>query len=398
MPIVFVHGVATRMSPDYARAVALRDALFKETALAGIVESTSSVVVTNPYWGGCGVTFAWDHASVPGKKYESFGTSQELASDLLANTVDTLPNDLDTTLVTIARTSPQSAIDVLFGMTAFDDTQIDPVALVKLASQALAYFERHPTPAWLSEVTTDMVFIDRLRLAIDEEVLAAPPATETFGTTDLVGALKTAAMRVAQVAGDLIAGYVRANTETLVAHLRPALDARITSFIGDVFVYLNQRGTPTSQGAIVTTVAEAIEAAARSTANRKRDPIIVVAHSLGGEIAYDVLTHFRPDLCCDVLVTVGSQVALFEEMKLFGASDHTLVGPKPVVPKPPGVKCWINVYDSHDILSYVAAPVFTDVQDYHFDTGKTVLGAHSAYFLRPTFHRRLNARLRAALQ
>lgn len=397
MPLVFVHGVATRKSPDYSRMVELRDALFKETALAGIVPASEATVL-NPYWGGSGVTFAWNHACVPGKAFESFGPTEEVAADLLLNTADSLPEDPETTLVAMARASPRAAIDALFGMTAFDDTATAPGDLARLAARALRYVDRHPTLAWLDQVRTDTVFIDRLRLEMDAEEPPPAPATETLGLAELVAALKTAATRVAKVAVDLAARDARAKTSTLVTTLRPGLDARITTFVGDVFKYLKTRGTVGHAGEIVQTVIDAVEDANRRATNRRRDPIIVVAHSMGGEIVYDVLTHFRPDLACDVLVTVGSQVALFEEMKLLCASDEKITGPRPGVPKPLRVGKWINVYDSNDILSYAAEPVFTDVKDYHFDTGKTVLGAHSAYFVRPTFHQRLNAHLLDALR
>lgn len=124
---------------------------------------------------------------------------------------------------------------------------------------------------------------------------------------------------------------------------------------------------------------------------------MIIAHSFGGEIVYDILTRFAPDLEVDALITVGSQVALFEEMKLYLASSETIPINPPTgkVPKPTNLKRWLNVFDTNDILSYRVEPVFTGVQDYLYDTGYSTLQAHGGYFLRPSFYTRLAARLSA---
>lgn len=123
---------------------------------------------------------------------------------------------------------------------------------------------------------------------------------------------------------------------------------------------------------------------------------MVVAHSMGGNIVYDLLTHFRPNLVVDSLVTVGSQVGLFEELKLFAASRADIPGPGvDRVPKPPGVQRWVNVVDDCDPLAFRAAPVFDGVEDYTYPSG--ALWAHTAYMAQPHFHRRLADRLGGAV-
>src|SRR5512132_3205707 len=54
----------------------------------------------------------------------------------------------------------------------------------------------------------------------------------------------------------------------------------------DVSVYLQQQ-TPSSPGAIGMRVGEAIREGAESS--RRQDPLVVVAHSMGGNIVYDLL-------------------------------------------------------------------------------------------------------------
>jgi hypothetical protein len=403
MPLVFVHGVATRKSVEYDRILRLRDSLFTQIALAGI-GAPKPVTVINPYWGDSGASFAWNHASLPGEKNESFGSTLALANDLLINATDAsqLSADPDATIVGIARISPEAAVDVLFGMTAFDDAGASAATLATAAQRALEYVRRHDGFPWLASVRTDTAFVDHLcrEMATDD---VHPEGDETFGFGGaLVTALKTAATRVATVAQgtaqgarQVVRSAPRAATAPFVHALRPGLDDRVTTFVGDVIVYVTSRGTHATPGTIVTIVRDAIATAQRAHPDRQHDPIIIVAHSLGGVIVYDLLTSYCQDLDCDVLVTVGSQVALFEEMKCYRASQPGLVGPRASVPKPRNVKHWINVFDVNDVLAYSASSVFTDVGDYAFDTGKTVLGAHSAYFVRPSFHERLNARLKA---
>jgi pimeloyl-ACP methyl ester carboxylesterase len=123
------------------------------------------------------------------------------------------------------------------------------------------------------------------------------------------------------------------------------------------------------------------------------EPLIVVAHSMGGNIVYDLLTSSLTGLHVDTFVTVGSQVAVLEELKLFRSSDPAI--PKSssmkMVPKPANIGRWLNVFDTHDPLAFAIGRVFDDVEDYRFATGR--VWAHGGYFLEPTFHQRLGVRL-----
>jgi pimeloyl-ACP methyl ester carboxylesterase len=124
-------------------------------------------------------------------------------------------------------------------------------------------------------------------------------------------------------------------------------------------------------------------------------PLVVVAHSMGGNIAYDILSHFRPDLHIDTLVTVGTQVGLFEELKLFASSNRDLPTPAvPRLPALPNVDRWINVVDRGDVLAYRADPIFDGVDDYEYPSDAP--WAHGAYFRQPNFHERLASRVQKA--
>jgi alpha-beta hydrolase superfamily lysophospholipase len=186
-------------------------------------------------------------------------------------------------------------------------------------------------------------------------------------------------------------------SRTALRVARDSLHDKVALFIGDVFEYLHNRGTAKAPGDIVREVIAAIDAAdsQRST----DDPLILVGHSLGGVILYDILTHFivdeKPDFEADALVTVGSQVGLFEEMKRFHASvgDTGIIGDRTVKAIAPATRVWINIYDDVDVFSFQAEPIFDKVQDFRFSSRTGALSAHSAYFLRPTLYRRLRRRL-----
>jgi hypothetical protein len=106
---------------------------------------------------------------------------------------------------------------------------------------------------------------------------------------------------------------------------------------------------------------------------------------MGGNIVYDILTHFRTDLHVELLVTVGSQVGLFEELGLFPASDPTLpTAETPRVPAVSSIHRWINVIDPADVLAYSAEPIFEGAVDIRYKSD--AVWAHSAYFRQPHFH------------
>jgi hypothetical protein len=111
-------------------------------------------------------------------------------------------------------------------------------------------------------------------------------------------------------------------------------------------------------------------------------------------ISYDILSYFDPSIQVDVLVTVGSQVALFEEMALLASRPDFLPNPaSDRLPSPPNVRRWLNVLDPNDVFSFRAGGVFQGVKDFQYETGYSVMSAHSGYFRRPSFYERLGERL-----
>jgi hypothetical protein len=175
----------------------------------------------------------------------------------------------------------------------------------------------------------------------------------------------------------------RAATLPVLELFRETLHHKLSRFLGDVFIYLNERGDKTKPGLIISTVLEAITTAPR---NHPDEPLIIITHSMGGNILYDILTYYVPELKVDAWVSVGGQVAQFEEMKLFKASDKSIGEPERVMDLEPRVGYWLNIYDPADSFSFKTEPVFRGVKDLVYLTGANVLKSHSEYFGRVSFY------------
>src|SRR5207253_7347207 len=90
--------------------------------------------------------------------------------------------------------------------------------------------------------------------------------------------------------------------------------------------------------------------------------LYLVGHSFGGIILYDILTKHRPNLKCDLYLTVGSQVALFAEIGRLEDKDAIsqafAVGPNALAPRPETAERWINAFDSTDFVGFGTKDVF----------------------------------------
>ncbi|MET7400420.1 hypothetical protein ABZS66_43730 [Dactylosporangium sp. NPDC005572] len=382
MGLVFVHGIGNRSGPGYGKKVALRDALFRRYLLARALPELEGLAIRNPMWGDLGASLAWNHASsITGPISERFGSEDSSAADLLAVTD---PDGTGTPLVNVARRDLYDAIDLLY--TLVDVRGRDNAEIEDLADMAVALTD------WCDQRSgTDALSLDGVSDDLElVEILCGQTTPQRAASVESLGSrrrLHEAARVVLAAAIDRYRGHnIGGPARIAAAGARRLAGRPISLLIGDVLAYLGSRGEPAAPGPIVALVARMFEDASRE------GPLVVVAHSMGGNIAYDIVSHFRPDLEVDTLITVGSQVGLFEELKLFGASDPRLpLHPGQRVPALPNVRHWLNVVDRTDVLAYVAEPIFHNVVDYEYPSD--AVWAHGAYFRQPSFHARLAARV-----
>ena len=391
MALVFVHGVNVRYDPANDPYVKARDALFRRSVLTGSATDPEQSLIENPYWGDAAATFPWHHGGLPEGRYEQFGASNSAAAAVVSDLataglldpqqLDRMGGiDPDKVLLTLARHSLPLAIDRLWVAAARNLDSRQAAANAQLSLAVAAYVEANPRPQWLATAKDDKEFLSTLlrHVAAKEPKTAGTP--ELFGFDDVVDAVREAAGHIrdgfveifetGRQAVNAARGEARHWFDEIVLTARTPIHQTVATFLGDAFTYFRQREAGALPERIATIVGEALdraeagasperivaivqqaldranagapreriativgEALDRADTNRRAtdEPIIVVAHSMGGNIVYDLLTSSRLALVVDVLVTVGSQVAVFEEMKLFAASNSAV--PSRAVPK-----------------------------------------------------------------
>jgi hypothetical protein len=188
----------------------------------------------------------------------------------------------------------------------------------------------------------------------------------------------------------------------LAAEVRPHLNELASLFIGDVFEYLDKRGDAQKPGPILQRVLDALEKAQSDKQTRPGEPLVVITHSMGGQLIYDAVTHFLPnsprhrDIKIDFWCATASQVGFFEELKLFKFRDDSVAVPNRMPFPRSHLGMWWNIWDANDFLSFTANPVFDGVDDESYDSGLSLVTAHSGYLRRPSFYRKLAAKLEHA--
>lgn len=435
MPLVFVHGVNTRRgvtedAPEtqvYENRVAFMREHFRRVSFGAGITSTKGLHVEMPYWGDLGATFGRNMACLPRKGVQALTTSAppeeqpfiEAVSQSLDGDMIRDPGATAQPLLTIARIrSFNDAIDLLsvgIATAPVSGNLMDAATVLTTMPRASEFVERarqyakmHPEPAWLATIADDDEFLQTLFTVL--ATFSPQSGVNTLPQTDLqsldvFGDLRNLAQNavgkikrvfrdvigsVSGALGDVATSTVRSGYMLASDALRPSASAVIGRFLGDIFVYM-QDPEP-----IVNRVLIAVDKAVANQVDGDRK-LYLLGHSFGGIILYDIVTKYRPDLACETLVTVGSQVALFAELgrladratiaAVFASSANA------VVPRPANVRRWLNVYDPTDFIGFGTDRVFSGTTDFEFNTGAMPLVSHGAYFDVPRFHERLRTRL-----
>jgi hypothetical protein len=436
MPLIFVHGVNTRDGKDYRKNLAARDELLQRLVLAPLTAKGpqfSQIKIVNPYWGDQGVDFKWNMASLP---------KVRLLEDLGADTLETPKSDLElrATIENLVGTSQDNSSgleslgtneDILKraaekDLTQFIEAVLSPIilsemnlaeeaeeipdtegvveALLVVAGQEVANDPKiknmvavASTDDEVIELLKEEVQIRFKQLFMNSKLVLSEDTNPVDGGLESLGPdwLEELQDRVGEVFDRAKGAFSRVATIPALNLFREGLHRNVSRFVGDVFVYLKERDDSNEPGAIVSTVLEAIKNAPK---NHDEEPVIILTHSMGGNILYDILTHYAPDMRVDFWVSIGGQVGQFEEMNLFKTSDKNIRTPKKVTGLKPRVGYWLNVYDPADIFGFKAAPIFADVdKDVEYLTGAGDLESHGAYFKRASFYRMLRTHIEEAL-
>jgi hypothetical protein len=383
MALAFIHGVGNRDGEKYQRGVAARDALFRRYVYPAL-QWDNQPGPFNAYWGGDAAKFRFNHQCLPKDDIEGFGGDDDPDAILLSEATGGAEIDADAPVSELARrSSVEDAVDLVWATVAQDiqdDSDAEEwAAWAYRLSSLMPELESDPT---LKNSTNDQQWLNALAARIKEaNVPDTEDDVEAFGGERIWDWLTESTTRIRGAAG-------RISGDVTTKLFRAKLHRQAAVFIGDVFTYLDQRGDVASPGPIVRDVAKTLDDA------KKDGPLVVVAHSMGGPIVYDVLSYYRTDLEVDKLVTVGSQVGLFEELCLLQKGKLAGCPPGPAkVSEVANIKKWINVFDRNDLLSFVAEPIFEGAKDFEYRTGKGVFAAHGAYFTMPSFFKRFAERL-----
>ena len=115
----------------------------------------------------------------------------------------------------------------------------------------------------------------------------------------------------------------------------------------------------------------------------KNGSVVLIGHSLGSVIAYDVVKRNIEDgkpLNIKTLITMGSPLKWVTDIRRAENGDTSPIAPSML--SLPGVR-WINIYDKEDPIALkdeLPDTMFCDVENVQIESGKTFIEAHTCYW------------------
>jgi hypothetical protein len=433
MPFIFIHGVNTRdYDKNYRKNLEARNKLIQRLLIDRLAAKgipCQNMEIVNPYWGLHGVDDQREQQSLPKVKVlQHLGGGSEILEtpqsdfelEQLLESSESQPSRLQRLGGSNQRLKPAADKD----LTHFIETVLSPIifsemnlteeaeedperegvleALLVLAGLEVA--EDPHVKSAVKNVTSDEELIallaekiqERFEYLVEKSNLMPPeddqpakPRLQQLGRKRLARWLEEATDSTREFFDRAINIPARGLTLGYLALRRERWNKEASRFLGDVFVYLKERGSKDEPGPIISTVLNDINKAIAAKRD-PQEPLIIITHSMGGNIVYDILTYYKPDLRIDIWISVGGQVGRFEEMAIFQLSGE-------VENLKDKVGYWLNVYDPADIFSFKAADIFPNAQDVEYLTGASLLNPHDAYFKRPSFYRLLYQHIETAL-
>lgn len=416
MPILYIHGVNTRSREPFEQEIL---AYLRRYVAPEISESPKSVMIEDVFWGDVAVDFAWDGASRPrsrllGQGVDELGGVTRFAQAIVAGQLSQCLNDWPSSEADVSNgglLSGSTPGGLLLALSSLSEDELGDLLAAAVATTVTDAQERARLVMIADEVAHDPVVRTTLvdepwpqqqasvlmaaiqQRAQEQETLLGQGVGDWFvGVRDRVGEIVGRATSFPAYSASVIA-----------AELRKPLNDLVSVFIGDVFHYLHTRGEGNKPGTIPRRLLDKLHAAHRNRIERNGEPIVVLSHSMGGQIVYDVISHFLPTSTSpdnnprvDFWCATASQVGFFEEAKLFLDSQPEYCTGRPVPFPHEHLGVWWNVWDPNDVLSFTAEGIFSQVDDESFNSGMSLLGAHGGYLQRPSFYRAFAAKLAQA--
>jgi hypothetical protein len=410
MSIIYIHGVKVR-SPDHGVALGKPFARWLAPKLAIDAATVEYIPV---YWGDVAARFRWCLTSRPktpilraggADAFAGLGSLREAGArtplDAVAPTAPLAGPVLGRPAAPAAPVAPPVAsvprerradfiADLYLAVHPRRKPGEDPIAedthvapLADAAAEVAGQWD-----AIVASEGSDAMRAARLVSEVEKRLTGGGVVAQG-GFTDWMIAAGEAVRRAAVWPGDAVS--------TVFAELRPVVNEFVAYFIGDVLAYINERDAAGAVGTVPRRVLDAL----RRAHQRKRDTgekIVVVTHSMGGQLLYDALTFYAlhdsglHGLEVDHWLSCGAQVSLFAELCLFKGQPTNAAAPAKL-PRPASARAWTNFYDFNDLVGFIMAPIFDGVTDKQYDTGYGLAFAHTGYLGRPSFFEAMAAEL-----
>jgi len=410
MSIIYIHGVKVR-SPDHGVALGKPFARWLAPKLAVGGTAVDYVPI---YWGDVAARFRWDLASRPKTAILRAG-----GADAFAGLGSLREAGARTPLDTAAPAAP-AAGPVLGRPVVPSTSAAAPLASVPRERRADfvadLYLAVHPRRERAEDPIAEDAHVAPLADAAAEvaaqwEGIVVAEASDAMRAARLVSEVEKSLTGSGVVAMGGFADWMTGAGEalrratvwpgdavsTVFAELRPVVNEFVAYFIGDVLAYINERDVAGAAGTVPQRVLEALRCAHR----RRQDTgekIVVVTHSMGGQLLYDALAFYAPHdpalqgLVVDHWLSCGAQVSLFAELCMFKGQPPNVAAPARL-PRPAAAQAWTNFYDLNDLVGFIMAPIFAGVTDKQYDTGFGLAFAHTGYLGRPSFFEAMAAEL-----
>jgi len=397
MPLVFIHGVNVRMDDRYLRETNQRNENFAKILFPLLGREIKAEHILNPFWGDL-ATNSGSPFIPPDPQWMITKLTQRLTSG-------------SGSLLHLARRRPMKEVcDVMAAASMesqqeqhqFEEVSQLGLSLIKFSNQFDSMEEQND---WLGNIKSDEEFLAKLEAELERQEKhstfkqrhlqhlhnSADWLKQRYSLrreqakTGLMKARERLRQDVARVRQRTKAHVKAVATVTrtaasevsataLTQPMRKLFHERMFFFIGDAFSYFGQRGTPEAPGAVIARVSQAVSQA-RSMVTAADPELIVIAHSMGGNIICDFVSYFERETPIDLLITVGSQFPLFADLQMFPGLGTT----KPF-PKPDSVKRWVNIYDMNDVFAFAAQPLFEKIEDHHYASGRIGTTTHADCF------------------